>query len=123
VLTIPPFLSGRNRTGTNWALMNGGSRDQIGTDLAAGRPTISPGADALALRVSRLISRSESEQLFESMAATARQSPSFVDWLRAPDRFLAEIDPSIAASIEHDLGDLLPQMRDRALANGWEVED
>jgi hypothetical protein len=103
--------------------MNGKPRDQIDTDLADGRPTISPVADSLALRTAALMSRSESTSLFNGLEYRAHRSPAWSDWMDAPARYLSEFDAATATSIETHLAELHGRMIRRAKARGWEVDD
>jgi hypothetical protein len=102
--------------------MNGHPRDQISNDLAAGRPTISPVADPLALRVAALMSGTESEKLFNGLGYRARRSLGFDDWMKAPTRYLFEFDAQTAKEIEAHLVDLERRMVRQAKERGWEVE-
>lgn len=102
--------------------MNGHPRDQVDTDLRAGRPTISPLADPLAERVVALMSESEARELSADLEARARRSPAFADWLADPTRYLAELDPGTAAGIEAYLAELHERLARRARERGWEVE-
>lgn len=102
--------------------MNGHARDQIDTDLASGRPTISPSVDPLVLSVVALLGMAEGEALFEELEHEVGQSPAFQDWTRDASRYLSEFDAGTAALIEHRLTAMRQAMRDRARERGWEVE-
>jgi hypothetical protein len=103
--------------------MNGRPRDQINTDLAAGRPTISPVADPLAMRTAALMSDTEQMPFFSDLENRVRRSSAFPNWIEAPTRYLADFDGHTAASIETHLADLHRRMVERAKERGWEVED
>jgi hypothetical protein len=102
--------------------MNGHPRDQISTDLAAGRPTISPVADPLVLRVGRLMSLAETEKFYSGLESRTRRSPAYADWAREQSRYLSEFDPVTTSAIESRLDDLHRRMVRRAKLRGWEVE-
>lgn len=103
--------------------MNGQPRDQISTDLQAGRPTISQRGDPLALRVAELMSRTEAEGFFDDLETRARRSPAYADWLRDPTRYLADLDIETATGIETHLEVVHRRMVARARERGWEVDD
>lgn len=103
--------------------MYGKPRDQIDTDLLDGRPTLSPKADALALKVARLMSDKEARTLWNSLEYRAQRSPAWLQWMRPPYRYLADFDPEIVAAIETLLEDKRRRLLKRARARGWEIEE
>jgi hypothetical protein len=103
--------------------MNGHPRDEIRTDLHAGRPTLSPTADPVALDVTRLSIGNELDLLFGSLDATLRASPRFIEWIATPTRYLSEFDEPTARDIEEKLRALHLTLLRRARERGWEVDD
>jgi hypothetical protein len=106
-----------------WRVMNGNARDQIDTDLKAGRPTISPVADPLALRVASLLSVTERLRLFERLEHRVRRSPAASAWAAVPPRHLSELDTAAASAIERQLAALHRRLVRRARQRGWEVSE
>ncbi|HKT39376.1 MAG TPA: hypothetical protein VJR48_13455 [Ktedonobacterales bacterium] len=98
-------------------------RDEIRGDLLDGRPTLSARADALALKVARLMSDEEARALWERLDSTADHSPAWSQWMNPPYRYLAAFDPELVAGIEMYLDDLYQRAREQARARGWEVEE
>lgn len=80
--------------------MNGKPRDSIETDLRAGWPTISPKADALARRVTALMSASESAQLYKRMDRMVESSPGWRAWVLDHQQYLSAVDAVTAATLE-----------------------
>lgn len=102
--------------------MNGHPRDTIGTDLAAGRPTLSPSIDPLLGRVMALQSRTENERLLEQLDYQVSGSSSLIAWAQAPERYLSAFDPATTVEIEHRLLGLFEELRLRASERGWELD-
>ena len=98
-------------------------RDEIRTDLLDGRPTLSAKADALALKVARLMSDEEARALWERLDSTADHSPAWSQWMNPPYRYLADFDPQVVAEIEMYLEGLYQYAREQAHARSWEVEE
>ena len=80
--------------------MNGKPRDSIATDLRVGRPTISSRGDAVARRVTALMSAQESELLYNELDAHIERSPGLRDWVLDPSQHLRAFDPATASTIE-----------------------
>jgi hypothetical protein len=103
--------------------MNGHPRDEIGTDLSAGRPTVSAAADSLARRIVALMSASEAEKLYNRINYRVVRSAASRDWVLDPTRYLADFDPATAGVIESLLEAEYRRMLRRARARGWEVDE
>jgi hypothetical protein len=101
--------------------MNGSPRDGIWTDLIAGRPAISPGADALARQVADLMSVTERTRVFDEVTEWARASAAFATWLVSPASHLSELDSEVARAIEDRLRALHADLLRRAKERGWEI--
>jgi hypothetical protein len=103
--------------------MNGNPRDSIWTDLEAGRPTISPSGDALARRVMALMSSAEAQALDSRIYNLASDSPALRGWILDPKRYLADLDPACASTIEVLLKAEHDRLVRRAESRGWDVDD
>jgi hypothetical protein len=102
--------------------MNGHARDDLGTDLDAGRPTLSPSIDPLLRRVLALQIGGERDNLLAEIWDQVAVSPSLHAWIRAPDRYFSEFEPQIVTGIELRLRQLLEELRERARERGWELD-
>jgi hypothetical protein len=98
-------------------------RDEIRGDLLDGRPTLSAKADALVLKVARLMSDKEARALWELLASKADHSPAWSQWMTPPYRYLASFDPEVVGDIETYLEDRYQHAREQARARGWETEE
>ena len=102
--------------------MNGKPRDSIETDLRAGWPTISPKADALAKRVTALMSASESERLYKTMDRQVESSPAWRAWVLDHRRYLAAFDAVTATTLESLLEREYKRHLQRATNHGSEAD-
>lgn len=102
--------------------MNGHPRDQIDSDVASGRPTLSPSLDRLVADLAALQGGIERLSFFETLEAEVRQSNSFVDWVKTLTRYLSEFDPTTTSQIESRLIILRRDLRQRARERGWEID-
>jgi len=102
--------------------MNGHPRDQIDTDLASGRPTLSPTLDRLVALVVSLQSGTESRDLFADLEQEVRRSASFHEWIGAPTRYLSDFDVATTLRLEERLQALHAELRQRARERGWEID-
>jgi hypothetical protein len=101
--------------------MNGHRRDDLANDIDQGHPTLSPEADALAAEVSRLSTFNEREALGRELGDRAAESPSWGEWMRETDRYLAEFDPALVDEMKASLTTRRDRLRERALKRGWDV--
>lgn len=101
--------------------MNRHRRDDIANDIDAGHPTFSPEADVLAAEVFRLSTSREREGLSQHLGDRIAASPSWAEWMRARDRYLAEFDPALLKHLEAYLAHKRDSLRERASRRGWDV--
>jgi hypothetical protein len=103
--------------------MNGHPRDATASDLATGRPTLSPEADDLARKVMALMSVNEREDFARSLDAQVAESAHWATWSKNPDRYLADLDPDCVSEMTSYMAGRYDRLRQRALKRGWEVPD
>ena len=102
--------------------MNGKPRDSIENDLRAGWPAISPKADALAKRVTALMSATESERLYKAMDRQIEGSPAWRAWVLDHQQYLAAFDAVTATAIEVLLEREYKRQRQREPIKGSETD-
>jgi len=101
--------------------MNGHRRDDLANDIDKGLRTLSAEADRLAAEVSRLSTVNEREALSRWLGDRAAASPSWGEWMRDEDRYLAEFDPALVDDMERFLMTRRDALRARAQSRGWEL--
>jgi hypothetical protein len=101
--------------------VNGHPRDQIETDIAAGRPTLAPDLDDLARRTAALLDTKRATRFWNGIEYRVRRSSAFHEWMRLKTAYLQDLDADTTEAIRRHLEGAYRKVKVQAERRGWEV--
>jgi hypothetical protein len=104
-------------------MVNGRPRDEVQSDIAAGRPAIAADVDALAAKCAALLDLKRSERFWNSIEYRIRISPAFLNWLARPTTYLEDLDPAATKRIRRHVALTYERARSAAIRRVGKRED
>jgi hypothetical protein len=88
----------------------------------AGRPTLAPDLDQLALRVSALLNVKHARRFWNGIEHRIMRSPAYLEWSHQPETYLQDLDADTTETIRRHLNVVYQNARAEARSLGWDLE-